>query len=459
MAAHVLGCCVIAVRSGYTARQLAHALGAGVDAVLVDPSTLSPELMQAAGSARVLSLGDCLGATDLLDYAGEGGASTAMGCADDIASVSFTSGSTGQPKGCMLTYRTLSTYWSWRPPRDWSPVLRELADAFERYLLFGTLASSVVLDFLALCLLGNGTAVIPEPDARLLFPYAVERYRITGAITTVPRLYQMMDVLQDESVDVSSLRALMVSGSRINASRFASAVDRLGPVIYQGYGLSEAGLVSMLRPSDIARHSSSALTSVGRALAGVEISVRDEQDRPLASGGTGEIWVRSPYQMGGYWEQPEETRETLRDGWLRTRDLGCVDDDGLLHLVGRTRDVIIVSPPADETASGRLWKATVYAGPIERVLASHPDVEQAYVAGVQDPQIGEAVLAFVVPGAGRTLDHAALAELVRAELGEESVPKRVTEIPRVLVDAAGRPDKRALLELYGPRPGAEVPCG
>jgi fatty-acyl-CoA synthase len=172
----------------------------------------------------------------------------------------------------------------------------------------------------------------------------------------------------------------------------------------------------------------------------VEISVRDEAGRELAPSHDGEIFVRCPYQMKGYWGDPGETRDVLRDGWIRTRDLGHVDDKGYLYLVGRTRDVILVNA------------MVVYAGPIERVLASHPDVIDAYVTGAPDERTGEAVHAFVVPSGDRAFDGAASAELaalVRAQLGEDSVPQTITAVPGVPVAASGKPDKRALLRLRG----------
>ena len=194
-------------------------------------------------------------------------------------------------------------------PRDWSPVTAEFAARFQRYLLFGTLSSLVVMEFVAPCLLGGGTAVIPEQDGRPLFPYAIERYRITGSIITVPRLCQMLDLLRDEPVDVSSLRALMVSGSPLSPRRLAEAVDRLGPVIYHGYGQTEVGTISMLTPGDFARCPD---LSLGRPPhPGVEISVRDDEGS-RCHGQTGEIYVRSPSQMALYWGQPEETRDVLR---------------------------------------------------------------------------------------------------------------------------------------------------
>jgi acyl-CoA synthetase (AMP-forming)/AMP-acid ligase II len=164
----------------------------------------------------------------------------------------------------------------------------------------------------------------------------------------------------------------------------------------------------------------------------------------VRTGQTGEIYVKSPSQMAFYWGQPEETRDVLRGGWVRSRDLGHVDEEGYVYLTGRTRDVIFVNA------------LVIYAGPIERVLASHADVAEAYVVGTQDDKTGEAIHAFVVPADGRAPDRDALAALVRAELGEDSVPKTITEVSGVPVTAAGKPDKRALLRDALPGKAKEV---
>ncbi|TDD86981.1 long-chain fatty acid--CoA ligase, partial [Actinomadura darangshiensis] len=410
IAAHVAGCRVVGVRPGYAAGQLAQVLGTGVDAVIADAAT--PDLTAAAGPIPVVPIGKLMNGRPSFDV---------LGRPDDVALLAFTSGSTGRPKGCAFTYRALSGHWAWQPDA-WGRVAMEFAAAFERYMLFGTLASMVVLEFLAPCLLGGGTAVIPEDDGRPLFPYAIERYGITGSIVTVPRLGQMLGLLRDEPANVGSLRALMVSGSPLGPHRLAEAVERLGPVVYNGYGQTEAGSVSMLTPAD------GMSPSVGRPHPGVEISVR-----------AGEIQLRSPYMMAGYWDDPGETRDVLRDGWLRTRDLGRLDNDGHLHLDGRARDVVMVNA------------MVVYAGPIERVLAAHPDVAEAYVAGAPDEETGEAVHAFVVPADGRSPDHAALRALVQGELGADGVPRTITVVPGVPAAASGKPDKRALLAAYPPR--------
>ncbi|RFS84915.1 long-chain fatty acid--CoA ligase [Actinomadura spongiicola] len=436
IAAHVVGCRVVGVRPGYAAGQLAHVLGMGVDAVLVDAEAATAGLFEAAGPVRLFSLGPCESARDLLDGSSEGTLDITAR-PDDVALLAFTSGSTGRPKGCATTYRALSEHWAWQP-RVWGPVAAGFAEAFERYLLFGTLASMVVFEFLAPCLLGGGTAVIPEDDGRPVFPYAIERHRITGSIITVPKLGRMLDLLRDDPVDVRSLRALMVSGSPLSPPRLAEAVRRLGPVVHNGYGQTETGSVSMLTPADIA---AGRLASVGRPHPGVEIRVRDERGRVLRRGRTGEIYVRAPYAMAGYWGDPVENRDTVRDGWVRTRDLGHLDRNGYLHLDGRARDVIMVNA------------MVVYAGPIERVLARHPDVAEAFVVGAPDERTGEAVHAFVVPAVGRYPDGTALKEmaaLVQEELGEDSVPQTITAVPVVPTAANGKPDKRALLHRHRP---------
>ncbi len=288
-----------------------------------------------------------------------------------------------------------------------------------------SLSSAVVQDYLALCLLSGGTAVIPEPPAPgagPLFPGVFGRLRATATIMNVPRLYQMLDSLRQGDFDLSSVGAIMVAGSPLPGHRLAEAVRRLGPVVYSSYGQTETGGLTALTPADIGR---GVLTSVGRPLPGVEVTTR-----------AGEILVRSPYQMCGYLGEPELTAEVLTDGWVRTRDLGHLAD-GYLYLTGRAREIIIVDA------------LPVYAGPIEQALLAQPAVDQAYVVGAPDDRRGEAVHAFVVPRAGHALDHGALRAAVRAELGELSVPETITQLAAVPVAVSGKPDKTALLRLLG----------
>ncbi|MEV4142030.1 AMP-binding protein [Amycolatopsis sp. NPDC049691] len=402
VAAHVLGCRVVGIRPGLPVPQLRHVVG-DVDALVVDAASESPELLGTVAGVPILRVGP-----ELLAAYEE---PVPRGRPDDVATVVFTSGSTGVPKGVAYSYRALTEGRVWRPPVPGSNHER-LGAGFGRYLLFGTLTSAVMLEQLGVCLMAGGTAVVPEelPD----FPWVLPRLRITAALMTVPRLHQVLDVLRAEDVDLSSLRVLIVAGSPVPPHRLAEAAERIGPAMHHAYGQTETGMLTICRADE-------GPGSVGKACDTVEIESRG-----------GEIWVRTPSAFAGYWRDPATTAEVLRDGWVRTQDLGFLDEAGYLHLSGRARDVVIVNAVIH------------YTGPIERAIAAHPDVDQAYVVAVPDPVTGEAAHAFVVPVPGREPDLGAVRKAVAAELGEAAVPARFSFVGAVPVAPSGKPDKAAL---------------
>ncbi|MFJ7217254.1 AMP-binding protein [Amycolatopsis sp. NPDC098790] len=402
VAAHVLGCRVVGVRPGLPVPQLRHVLG-DVDALVVDAASESPELLGTVAGAPILRVGPELLAT----YEEP----VPRGRPEDIATVVFTSGSTGVPKGVAYDYRALTEGRVWQPPVPGSAHER-LGAGFGRYLLFGTLTSAVMLEQLGVCLLSGGTAVVPEelPD----FPWVLPRLRITAALMTVPRLHQVLEVLREEDVDLSSLRVLIVAGSPVPPHQLAEAAERIGPAMHHAYGQTETGMLTICPAGE-------GLGSVGKPCDTVEVESRD-----------GEVWVRTPSAFAGYWRDEATTAEVLRDGWVRTQDLGFLDEAGYLHLSGRARDVVIVNAVIH------------YTGPIERAIAAHPDVDQAYVVAVPDPVTGEAAHAFVVPVAGREPDLGAVRKAVAAELGEAAVPARFSFVGAVPVAPSGKPDKAAL---------------
>lgn len=419
LAAYALGCRVVGVRPGLTPAQLPHVVG-DVDALVVDDAVGTPELVAAAGSATVLRIGPGL--------QGEPEKPVAVGDPDDVAVVTFTSGSTGTPKGVALTYAAMSAKWWHLRVRD--PRAERLSEGYDRFLLFGTLTSVVMQEHLHVCLLSGGTAVIPE--GLPVFPRVIPELRVTACLLTVARLHHVLDVLRAERVDLSGLRVMIVSGSPIAPHRMAEAFERIGPAVRQGYGQTEIGLITMLTAEDVATWPG-AIGSVGRPWAGIELEVRDDDGHPLPTGRIGEIWVRTAYALKGYWNDEEQTADLLRDGWVRTRDIGHLDERDFLHLTGRARDVIIVNAIIH------------YAGPIEQALASHPRVDQAYVVGAPDERTGEAAHAFVVRAGDRDPNPDDLRALVAAALGEAAVPATITVVPGVPVAPSGKPDKRALL--------------
>jgi len=336
----------------------------------------------------------------------------AAGRPGDPARIIYTSGSTGKPKGCVQTYAAMTAAWAAHPDR-WPPAIRRLAARLDRYLVFGSLTSQVMLEYGVLALAAGGTLVTAHPPA---FPAAFARYRGTASVITVGKLHQLVRAQRADPADLSTLRALMVSGSPLGPGRLREALDVLGPVIFHGYGQTETGMIAMVTPDEMLA-SPTALTSVGRPPDAVDVRTRD-----------GELYVRTPAQASAYWRDPAETAEVFVDGWVRTRDLATIDDEGYLRLLGRTRDVIFVHAEL------------VHAGPIERALAAHPDVAEAYVVGRPDDETGEAVHAFVVPAAGRHPNPGTL----RGLLAGAAVPKTITLIDRVPLTAAGKPDKSAL---------------
>ena len=396
VAVHVLGARAVAVRPGLPEAQLRHILH-DVDALVTDAEPVADV------GVPVLRVGPSL----LARYTEP----VPQGRLDDIATVVFTSGSTGVPKGVAYRYRALTEGRVWRPPVPGSAHER-LGSGFGRYLLFGSLASAVMVEQLGVCLFAGGTAVIPEglPD----FPGVLPRLGISAALTTVPRLHQMLDVLRGSDVDLSALRTLIVAGSPVPPHKLAEAAERIGPAMHHAYGQTETGMLTICRADE-------GLGSVGKACDTVGIEARD-----------GEVWVRTPSAFAGYWRDEATTAEVLREGWVRTQDLGHLDEAGYLHLSGRARDVVIVNAIIH------------YTGPIERAIAACPDVDQAYVVAVPDARTGEAAHAFLVPVPGREPDLGKVRKAVAAELGEAAVPARFSFVGAVPVAPSGKPDKAAL---------------
>ncbi|WP_436535086.1 class I adenylate-forming enzyme family protein [Actinoplanes sp. HUAS TT8] len=400
----------VALRLGVNARAFAttiaaFAVGARVSGI---PSGLAPGQL-----SYLLERDDAVLLEDddvrsLADFPGR--SLRAAGRAGDVARIIYTSGSTGDPKGCAQTYAAMSAAWAPHPDR-WPPAIAELARRLDRYLVFGSLNSQVMLEYGILTLAAGGTLVAAHPPA---FPGAIVEHRATASVITVGKLHQLVRAQRTNPVDLSSLKALMVSGSPLEPGRLREALDVLGPVVFHGYGQTETGMIAMATPDDPP-------DSVGRPPSVTSLRFTD-----------GELYVRTPAQASSYWGDPEESARVFTDGWVRTRDLATLGDDGCLRLLGRARDVIIVQA------------TLVYAGPIERALASDPTVAEAYVVGRPDDETGEAIHAYVVPVTDRIPDPATLRALVESRLGPYSVPRSVTVIDRVPLAPSGKPDKAAL---------------
>jgi long-chain acyl-CoA synthetase len=209
--------------------------------------------------------------------------------------------------------------------------------------------------------------------------------------------------------------------------------DRFGVTIWEGYGLTEtAPALTTTALGDDARPD-----SIGLALPGVDVRVVDEHGEDVEEGDPGEIVVRGPNVFAGYWRKPEETEAAFRDGWFRTGDVAYRDEDGYLHIVDRTKDLVIVSG------------FNVFPKEVEDAIAEHPSVAECTVIGIPDERTGEAVKALVVPAAGATLTSDEVLEQCRRRLARFKWPREVeimTELPR---HVTGKVIRRRLRESGG----------
>ncbi|GAA2397135.1 AMP-binding protein [Nonomuraea africana] len=281
-------------------------------------------------------------------------------------------------------------------------------------------------------LAGGGTAVLLEDaDVGREAEVAV-RERVTQVLAGRPHEFHALagPLGSARAAGASDVRLVMYGGAPAVPARSREAIAALGPVAVQCYGLTEGGFVTALSPGDHLRPG--LLASVGRPVRGVELRVRGQDGVELPAGEVGEVWVRSAQIMAGYVGDPAATARALRDGWLRTGDLGRLDAEGYLFLVDRVETRL--SPG-------------VHAYPIEHVLTGHPAVADAAVFALPDE--GEQVVAgAVVSRGGAEVDLEALRALVRGSLGASCEPRHlwlVDELPRT---PGGKPDKAALHARY-----------
>jgi acyl-CoA synthetase (AMP-forming)/AMP-acid ligase II len=319
----------------------------------------------------------------------------------DLAGIFYTSGTTGFPKGAMTTHENFLS--------NVETCLRclsldrtaELSTLISVPLFHVTGCNSQLLVVTAV----GGTSVIMPAFEVTTFLRAIAEERIS-VLTTVPAIYWLALQHPDfAGTDVSSVRSLSYGGApiapdlvhRISAG-FPSA--RVG----NGFGLTETSSVSTYLPhEDAAEHAD----SVGYPAPVVDVRLAD----PDPDTGVGELLIRGPHVVAGYWRKPEQTAEAFAGGWLHSGDLARIDEDGRVYVVDRKKDMI--------NRGGE----NVYSVEVENALAAHPAVGEVAVVGVPDPVMGEKVGAVVVPRPGMTLEPAELAEFARERLADFKVPQ------------------------------------
>jgi long-chain acyl-CoA synthetase len=331
---------------------------------------------------------------------------------EELVGLFYTSGTTGLPKGVMLSHRNL-----------WMNAMHTLAiRAPEPNAIFLHAAPMFHLaTFPAIInntVIGGSHAILQKFDLKVLMEI-IERDRVTSVMLVPTMINFLINHPDIGKYDLSSLRRITYGASPMPVELLKRAMRALpGVEFFQSYGQSEASpLLTALTPEDHITEGPEEVTrrlaSCGRPVIGVEVEVVDDKDRPVKPGEIGEITARGPNVMMGYWKRPDETEQTLRGGWLHTGDMAMIDEDGYIYLVDRKKHMIITGGE------------NVYSTEVENVIYGHPAIREAAVIGVPDDKWGEAVKAIVTLKSGGNLSQGELIEFCAAKLADYKIPKSV----------------------------------
>jgi long-chain acyl-CoA synthetase len=352
---------------------------------------------------------------------------------DDVVVQIYTSGTTGKPKGAMLTHRNLLALREpgLRAALPWFPV------AGDTSLVVMPVAHIAGTAYGLFGLYSGGRLVMGrEFDGAAVWKLLAES-RATHMLLAPTALRMLMQHPAGVHAALPDFRYLTYGGSPISPDFLEQCIARLGCGFVQMYGMTEAaGGVVVLTPDDHRTATPERLASAGRAMLGVELGVIDRNGSRLPAGQVGEIVVRSPSVMASYWKRPAATSETIVDGWLRTGDIGLLDEDGYLFVRDRAKDTII--------SGGE----NVYPLEVENMLLRHPDVADAAVIGVPSARWGEEVKALIVPKAGVAPDPAEVIAFMRQRLAAFKVPKSVEIVQDLPRNPNGKVLRRLLREPY-----------
>lgn len=344
---------------------------------------------------------------------------------DHVALLIYTSGSTGKPKGVMLDHANIDAMTTAfvdhveLTQQDHSLLILPLFHV--NALMLGTFSPFRV---------GAQTSIVGKFSVSRFFEH-VEELRPTY-FSSVPSILSMLVALPDDvQPDTSSLRFAGCGAAPLSEELMTRAQERFGIVIVEGYGLTEATCASAVNPLRGRRK----LGTVGPAMARQRIEIMSPTGEILPRGERGEVVISGPVVMRGYLNLPEVTAQTIVDGWLHTGDVGILDDDGYLRIVGRIKDMII--------RGGE----NIYPKEIESVLTAFDGVLDAAVVGRPHAILGEVPVAYIQAYPGAVLDVGGLAAHCRRNLAKMKVPELITLVEELPKNPVGKPDKPALRRL------------
>ncbi len=354
--------------------------------------------------------------------ANDGQYTPASTVSDDVAVLQYTGGTTGVPKGAMLTHQNLTA--NARQVNEIDPD-KDLDDRIVGVLpFFHVFANTCVLN--RTVVRGGMIAMLPRFEAKAALR-AIQRIKAT-ALPGVPAMYQaLLDHPDIATTDFSSLRVCISGGAPLPAEVKAKFESVTGAKVVEGYGLTESSGVISCNPY----HGVNKSGTIGQPVPGTRVKLLDREDpsRPAPDGEPGEIAFSGPQMMKGYWGRPDEDAGVFVDGWLRTGDVGAIDADGYIRIVDRLKDMIAVGG------------FKVFPSVIEAHLYHHPAVKEALVIGIPDRRSGEKPKAFVTLNTGASEDGAALLAWLNPQLGkhERVIAVEVRDaLPKTLVGKLSR---------------------
>ena len=427
---------------------------AGVTSLIIDPNPMFTEralgLLERVGSLKqILTIGpvpDALAevAVDLSAEAAKYSPRPLVAAEippDQIVGLTYTGGTTGKPKGVIMTAQTTSTMTSiqlseWEWPEN------------PRFLMITPLSHAGAAFFMPTVVKGGEMIVLSKFDPAEVLR-VIEEQRITATMLVPSMLYALMDHPDSRTRDLSSLETVYYGASAINPVRLKEAIDRFGPIFAQYYGQSEAPMVITYLAKG--EHDEKRLTSCGRPTLLARTALLGEDGKPVPQGEVGEICVSGPLLSGGYWKLPDATAETFRDGWMHTGDLAREDEDGFWFIVDRVKDMIVTGG------------FNVYPREVEDVVAEHQAVAQVCVIGTPDEKWGEAVTAVVVLREDAPRDQESVTAMtveiqaaVKERKGSVQSPKQVVVVDALPLTGLGKPDKKAVRAKFWEGAGRAV---
>ncbi|WP_027963868.1 fatty acid--CoA ligase family protein [Halalkalibacillus halophilus] len=340
---------------------------------------------------------------------------------DDTAVILYTSGTTGKPKGAMLTHKNL--YSNARDTAEYLDI-NENDRVIAALPMFHVFCLTVALN--APLVNGSTILIVPKfsPDA----VFQVAREQEATVFAGVPTMYNyLLQYPNEEEKDFSKIRLCISGGASMPVALLEKFEQNFNVQVSEGYGLSEASPVTCFNPLDRPRKAG----SIGTDITNVDNKVVDENGEEVPRGQVGELTVKGPNVMKGYYKMPEETNASIKDGWLFTGDMAQQDEEGYFYIVDRKKDLILVGG------------YNVYPREVEEVLYGHDHITEVAVIGVPDPNLGEAVIAFVVSD-DESVTTEELQSLCAEQLAKYKLPKEINFLDELPKNTTGKILRRSL---------------